>query len=135
MQMDTTMELKILLPFRVFCEIKNVTRVVVETSGGSYGLLPQRLDCAAALVPGILTYETNNTGTSYLAVDSGLMVKAGKQVLISVRHAIGGGDLGKLAEMVKNEFSALEEKEKTVRKMLLKLESGLLNSFERFRKS
>lgn len=133
--MDTTMELKILLPFRVFCEIKNVTRAVVETSGGSYGLLPQRLDCTAALVPGILTYESTTTGTSYIAVDSGLMVKAGKQVLISVRHAIGGGDLGKLAEMVKNEFGIMEEKEKTVRKMLLKLESGLLNSFERFRKS
>ena len=54
----TLMNLKILLPFQVFDEIKNVRSIVIETSEGSYGLLPQRLDCVAALVPGIFTYET-----------------------------------------------------------------------------
>ena len=53
-----SMHLKILLPFRVFADIQNVNRVVIETSAGSYGLLPQRLDCVAALVPGIFEYET-----------------------------------------------------------------------------
>ena len=48
----TLMNLKILLPFRVFTEIKNVKRIVAETSEGSYGFLPQRLDCVAALSAG-----------------------------------------------------------------------------------
>ena len=43
---------------------------------GSFGLLPHRLDCVAALVPGILTYETKEDGTVYLAVDQGVLVKA-----------------------------------------------------------
>ena len=96
----TLMNLKILLPFRIFAEVKNVRRIVLETSEGSYGLLPQRLDCVAALVPGIFTYKTESDGVHYLAVDEGVLVKEGFQILISVRNAIGGADLGKLRESV-----------------------------------
>lgn len=73
----------------------------METSAGSYGLLPQRLDCVAALVPGILTYKTKNEKVTYVAVDEGVMVKAGADVLVSVRNAVGGADLGKLGELIK----------------------------------
>ena len=51
------MKLKVLLPYQVFTEIDNVSRIVAETPQGSYGLLPRRLDCVAVLEPGILTYE------------------------------------------------------------------------------
>ena len=67
-------------------------RIVVETHEGSFGLLPYRLDCVAALVPGILVYETEAEGEVYLAVDEGLLVKTGLEVLVSVRNAIGGID-------------------------------------------
>ena len=128
------MNLKILLPFRIFAEIKNVKRIVLETSEGSYGLLPHRLDCVAALVPGIFTYETEADGVHYLAVDEGILVKAGMDVLASVRNAIGGADLGKLRESVEKEFVALDEKEKNVRSVMAKMESGLIYRLEKFRK-
>ena len=83
------MTLKILLPFKVFMETKNVKRIVMETSAGSYGLLPQRLDCTAALRPGILLYETLNDVEKYIAIDEGVMIKSGAEVLVSVRNAIG----------------------------------------------
>ena len=51
------MNLKILLPFKVFAEIKNVKKIVIETNAGSFGLLPQRLDFTASIVPGILAYR------------------------------------------------------------------------------
>ena len=128
------MELKILLPFRVFAEIKNVSRIVFDTSEGSYGLLPQRLDCVAALVPGIFTYETEPGGIHYLAIDQGVLVKANTQVLVSVRNAIGGADLGKLHELVEKEFIELDESEKNVRSVMAKMESGFIYSLEKFRK-
>ncbi len=124
------MKLKVLLPFRVFIEVKNVSRIVMETSEGSYGLLPQRLDCVAALVPGILTYETDTV--HYLALDEGVMVKAGAEVLISVRNAIGGADLGKLQESVEKEFKALDESEKESRSAMAKLESGFMLQLGKF---
>jgi F-type H+-transporting ATPase subunit epsilon len=128
------MDLKILLPFKIFGETKNVNRVVFETSEGSYGLLPQRLDCAAAIVPGIFTYETEAGETKYLAVDAGVLVKAGSQVLVSVRNAIGGADLGKLGEIVKKEFTDKDAREKEAGSVMLKLESGFMYSFNKFRK-
>ena len=89
------MNLRILLPFGVFAEKADVLRVVAETTDGSCGLLPNRLDCVAALVPGILTYEVKDSGTVYVGIDQGVLVKAGAQVTVSVRRAIGGSDLGK----------------------------------------
>ncbi len=127
-----SMHLKILLPFRVFADVQNVSRIVIETSAGSYGLLPQRADCVAALVAGIFEYETTD-GVQYIAVDDGVMVKAGADVLVSVRNAVGGVDLGKLSDLVKHEFQQQDEAESNVRSVTLKLESGFIYSFDKFR--
>src|ERR1039457_4501951 len=86
------MHLKVLLPFQVFAEQTGVTRIVAETREGSFGLLPHRLDCVAALVPGILIYQTESGGEVLVAMDEGVLVKTGADVLISVRRAIGGTD-------------------------------------------
>ena len=59
---ESLMQLKVLLPFQVFAEINGVLRIIAETSQGSFGIFPQRLDCVAALEPGILTYESANFG-------------------------------------------------------------------------
>ena len=126
------MHLKILLPFSVFAEVDDVKRIVVETTQGSYGLLPQRLDCTAALAPGVLYYETATGGETFLAVDEGVLAKAGKEVLISVRHAIGGAELGQLKEAVEEEFLRLNEQEKTLRTTLAKLESDFIRRLVKF---
>jgi len=126
----TTMNLKILLPFKVFAEINNVSSIVMETSEGSYGLLPQRLDCVAALVPGIFTYETD-CALHYVAIDNGVMIKAGTQVLVSVRNAVGGADLGKLGELIKINFKSEDENQKQVTTVIAKLERGFIYSFDK----
>ncbi len=104
------MNLKILLPYKVFNETKGVKDIVVETSAGVYGLLPHRLDFAAALVPGILSYETETGGMHYVAFAEGVVVKkAGAQVLVSVRNAVGGTDLGKLHQRIDKELVNMGE--------------------------
>ena len=100
-------------------------RIVAETSAGSLGLLPHRLDCTAALMPGILTYETTERGEVHLAVDEGVLLKCGPEVTISVRNAIGGADLGKLREAVEREFLDLDDREKRLRSVLARLEGGV----------
>lgn len=126
------MQLKILLPFQVFAEKTDVLRVVAETREGSFGLLPHRLDCVAALVPGILTYETAVDGEVFVAVDEGVLVKTGAEVLVSVRRALGGADLGQLRSSVESEFLTLDENEQSVRSVMAKLESGFLHRFAAF---
>ena len=126
------MKLKILLPFHVFAEKTGVLRIVAESSQGSFGLLPQRLDCVAALVPGILSYETEAEGEIFVAVDEGILVKTGSAVLVSVRRALGGSDLAQLRALVAKEFLNLDEDERSRRTVLAKLESGFLNRFVEF---
>jgi F-type H+-transporting ATPase subunit epsilon len=121
-----TMNLKILLPFQLFAEKTDVSRIVAETCEGSFGLLPHRLDCVAALDPGILTYTTAAEGEVYVAVDEGVLVKTGPDVLVSVRHAIGGTDLGQLRAAVEKEFLTLDEQEQSVRAVMAKMESSLV---------
>ena len=128
------MNLKVLLPFQVFAEKTGVSRIVAETLEGSFGLLPHRLDCVAALAPGIFTYETQADGEVFVAVDEGVMVKTGLDVLVSVRRAIGGTDLGHLHEMVKQEFLTLDEHEQSVRLVTAKLETGFLRRFATFQR-
>ncbi len=120
------MKLTILLPFQVFAEKTDVSRIVAETPDGSFGLLPNRLDCVAALTPGILSYETKSEGANYVAVDEGILVKTGADVFVSVRRAIGGTDLDQLRDSVDKEFRALDEHEQNVRTVMTKLESGLM---------
>ena len=81
----------------------------------------------AALVPGILIYETEENDEVYVAVDEGVLVKTGPDVLISVRNAISGNDLDQLRASVEKEFMTLDEREKDVRMVMAKLESGLLH--------
>lgn len=120
------MNLKILLPFAIFAEKTGVSRIVAEAREGSFGLLPHRLDCVAALTPGILTYEIDAEGDTYVAVDDGVLVKTGAEVLVSVRRAFAGTDLKRLRRAVEQEFMKRDDREKSVRSVMAKLEAGLL---------
>jgi len=126
------MHLKVLLPFQIFTERTNVSRIVAETREGSFGLLPHRLDCLAALTPGILTYETESDGEVFVAVDEGVLVKTGQEVLVSVRRALGGTDLGQLREAVEKQFLTLDEHERSARTAMAKMETGFLRRFAAF---
>ncbi len=127
------MKLKILLPFQIFAEKNGVSRIVAETREGSFGLLPHRLDCVAALEPGILTYETEAEGEVYVAVDEGVLIKAGQDVLVSVRSAIAGTDLHQLREEVEREFLTMDESEQKMRSVMTKLEIGLMRRLAGFK--
>jgi F-type H+-transporting ATPase subunit epsilon len=129
---QTLMTLKVLLPFQFFAEKTGVSRIVAETREGSFGFLPHRLDCVAALAPGILVYETEADGEVFVAVDEGVLVKTGTDVLISVRRAIGGTDLGQLRDAVKKEFLTLDEQEKSVRSVVAKMESDFIRRLVEF---
>ena len=110
----------------------DVLRIVAETPTGSFGLLPHRLDCVAALAPGILVYETADHGEVFLAVDKGVLVKTGADVLVSVRRATRGTDLGQLKDAVTQQFLAEDAQDLSLRSVMNRLESGFLHHFAGF---
>lgn len=123
------MHLRILLPHQVFAEHADVSRIVVDTLAGSHGLLPQRLDCVAALTPGILVYESDAHGEAMIAIDEGVMIKAGTLVLVSVRRAVLGDDLQHLQKLVAKEFLEIDQLEREARSTMARLEVGFLHRF------
>jgi F-type H+-transporting ATPase subunit epsilon len=125
------MNLKVLLPFGIFADLTGVSRIVAETHEGSFGLLPHRLDCVAALAPGILIYHTSSDGEVFLAVDQGVLVKTGPDVLVSVRRALSGSDLGQLRQAVERQFLALDQRELDVRAVVAKMETDLVRRMAR----
>ena len=127
------MNLKVLLPFRIFTEKAAVLRLSAETRDGSFGLLPHRLDCVAALVPGILSYETDSDGEVFIAVDEGVLVKTGDEVLVSVRRALAGNDLGQLRTAIEQTYLQLDDEARNVRTVMAKLETGFLQRFASFK--
>lgn len=120
------MDLKILLPHKVFVQKSRVRRMVVMTHQGAFGILPNRLDCVASLSAGILEFEVEGESEVYIAVDEGVMVKTGFDVFVSVRNAIGGMALSELRAAVEQEFVQVDEQEERLRSVLKKMESGLI---------
>jgi F-type H+-transporting ATPase subunit epsilon len=126
------MQLRILLPFTLFA-LAEAVRIVAPTQAGSFGLLPHRCDCVAALAPGILTYTTAAGVEVNVAIDAGVLVKSGAQVQVCVRRAVAGADLGNLRRAVEQQFLNLDEREKSARSTLAQLESGFIRRFVEIR--
>lgn len=127
------MHLKLLLPSQIFIDESNVTEIIIETSQGAYGLLPHRLDCVAVISPGILTFSTIERGEIFVAVDEGVLVKTGLNVLVSVHNALTDCNLGKLREAVERDFLATSKQAQQVRTVMAKLESGFIHKFVNFK--
>lgn len=127
--------LKILLPYKVFAEEHQVVRIVAMTHQGAFGILPHRLDCVASLRPGILVFEVEGQDEVYVAVDEGVLVKTGFDVLVSVRNAIAGLELNKLRAAVEKEYMQLDKQEKKVRSVLAKMENGFIRRLATFHQS
>lgn len=134
------MKLKVLLPMKVFID-QEVSKIIAEAENGSFCLLPHHIDFVAALVPGILSFEVKNQDSNmqndkeekFLAVDEGILVKYGSEVMVSTRKAVQSKNLGRLKQTVEEEFRVLDEREKKTRSILAKLEADFARRFLRLR--
>ena len=121
------MRLKILLPTEVLLD-QEVEKIIAEGANGSFALLPRHQDFVTALVPGLLSFETDGE-EEFIAVDEGVLVKTGAEVLVSTRRAVRGPDLGSLRETVETEFMDLDEKQRLTRSAMARLEANFARKF------
>jgi F-type H+-transporting ATPase subunit epsilon len=123
------MRLKVLLPTEIMVD-EEVTKVTAEAGNGSFCLLPRHIDFVAALVPGLLSYvKAGDGGEEFLAVDEGVLVKCGPEVLVSTPKAVRGPELGTLRETVDQTFKVLTDQEKRARSALANLEANFIRRF------
>ena len=122
------MLLKILLPAEIMME-REVKKIVAEAENGSFCLMPNHIDFVATLAPGIFSFVPTEGGQELLAMDVGTLVKKGSDVLVSTRNAVKAAELGKLKQVVVEQYDALDEREKLVRSAAAKLEASLIRRF------
>lgn len=122
------MHLKLILPTEILLN-QTVTKVTAEGSNGSFCLLPQHIDLVANLLPGILSFELETGEEVFLAIDEGILIKQGQQVLVSVRNAVRGDNLETLQQAVQQQFLHLDEREQRARSMLARLETSFVREF------
>jgi len=121
------MKLKVLLPTQVFLE-QEVRKISGEALNGSFTILPRHLDFVTVLQPGLLYFESNEKET-FLAVDKGVLLKAGAEVLASVKNAVKAEDLKDVRQKVEQRYQELNEREKKSRSVLAKFESDFIRRF------
>ena len=121
------MKLKILLTGRTLIEAQ-VQQVTAEAQNGSFSLRPRHVDFTAALVPGLLSYKTEQEEI-FLAVDHGILVKCGAQVMVSTANAVKSAELGSLRATIEEEFKALDEQEQKTLNAMSRIEAGFVRRF------
>jgi len=124
--------LKILLPAEMALD-EETSKVTAEAENGSFTLLPRHIDSVAALVPGLLSYESAGQ-EMFVAIDEGILVKRGDEVLVSVRGAVRGANLGQLRQTVEEQFKMLDERERKARSAVARIEAGVVRRFTELRR-
>lgn len=123
------MRLEVLIPSRVVVQ-EEVSAVVAEGREGCFGILPRHVDYVSPLIPGILLYRREEDGGErILALDQGILLKVGSEILVSARDAVTGDDLRTLRSTVEERFQRLDEKERQARSALATLEARFIRRF------
>ena len=126
------MKLRVLLPTHVLIEAE-ATSVTAEGGDGAFTLKERHIDFTSALVPGILAYRDEAGEERFLAVDRGVLVKVGDEVLVSVGRGAVGDDLGSLQRTVEEDYAQVSEREKQTLTAMSKLEAGFVRRFMELR--
>ena len=122
------MKLKVLLPAEILIDEEAIS-ILAEAQNGYFCLLPRHIDFVAALVPGLLSFKNGEGSEVFLAVDEGVLVKCGQEVLVSTKNAVQGPNLGKLKQTVEEQFKVLDEREKIARTAMARIEAGFVRRF------
>ena len=117
------MRLQLQTPQELWPERLGVRKILVETSQGLLGILPRHMDCLVPIYPGILTVEGEQM--EHLAVDRGILVKRGRQVVLSARELVAG-ELATLTARVQSQREQRLRNEAASRSTQTQLESGFV---------
>lgn len=104
-------------------------KVRAEGLHGNFTLLPRHVDVTAALTAGIVEVVDLQGREIFLAVNGGLLVKVGGQVLIASPQAVENPDLAALRRTVEEDFQRLDDQERKARGAMARLEAGMVRKF------
>ncbi len=122
------MRLKVVLPTEILID-KEVIKIIAEAENGSFCLLPRHIGFVSILVPGVMSYVCPGGREEFVAVDKGILVKCGPEVVVSTVNAFAGADLGALKKTIETTFTVLDERQRKAQSAVAKLEANLVRRF------
>jgi F-type H+-transporting ATPase subunit epsilon len=120
-------KLKVLVPDRVLVD-REVSRITAWSNDGSFCLLPRHIDYVSALSPGLFSFEVDDEYAEFLAIDEGVLVKQGPEVLVATRKAISETEMEELKHLLKKAIVALDEEELRARNVIAQLADDCIDS-------
>lgn len=125
------MRLEVALPHKIEIDVE-ATRVGGDGRHGTFVVLPHHIDYVILLESGILYYSTEDGIERYVAVDGGVLTKVGDTVTVSTLAAVAGDRLEDLEETVFEQFQELDQRERTSRAALGRIESQIIHDLFEF---
>lgn len=123
------MQLKVFSPVGIILN-QPVKKIDFEGLDGFWTLLPKHVDMVNALKPSIVSYQTNDDQTRYMACNKGVIVKKNNEISISTKLAILDDSLEKLQKTIAVDFKQMEEERKEVNTTMARLEIGLVKGLQ-----
>ncbi|NND91881.1 MAG: ATPase [Granulosicoccus sp.] len=112
-----------------------VTRLNAVSPRGGFGILPNHVDFVTAIVPCVLELTLEDARQCLFGIDEGLLVKQHHHVKIAVRRAVESTDLDTLTDTVTNSFADIDDRERTARTALSRLEANMVRRFVNLRRT
>ena len=109
---------------------QEIQKISLEFLNGYHTFLPKHIDFASVIKPTIATYTLENGEQKYLACHTGIAVKKGKNITLSVNQAVLGNTLDELKSTILHEFKKADEQRKELNTAIARLEIGMLRGFK-----
>ena len=122
------MRLKVLAPAKIIVD-SEADKIVAKGLDGYFCLLPHHVDFVSELAPGILSLEKTGGGEESLAIDEGILVKCGDEVLVATRNAFMEAAPEKLKPADAVSQMAPDEEEARCRRIIADLEREFTDRF------
>lgn len=126
--MSASMHLRVCTPLDTICDI-TVSKISLRTAAGRWTFLPRHADMVNIVAPGILSWTDAGAQTGVIALDEGLVTKKGDTVDVAVRNAQMGSTAEELEEIIKKNWTAIDEQESKARSIVAQLEKEFLHTF------
>ena len=127
------MHLKVQTPTNTVLE-SDIAAVDFEAVDGHFTLLPKHADFVSIVNFGIIAVKLTDGKDLYIASNTGVLSKQGKNVNISVRNAIINEDINVLTGIIESEFKKFNEERKETNTAMARLEIGITRGFMKLNK-
>lgn len=119
------MRLLLSVPTGVVLDVPT-SKVTGESDRGSFTLLPRHADGVMLLRQGLLSYLDETGAEVFVAVDEGVLVKAGGDVRVACRRAVVAGDLANAKRALTAHLELQSDNDRRARAALRSLEAEVL---------